>query len=73
MKDIHQNPIKYLTYQVLKKRKLDNKQTHVPPPNKIGLLVPHQSPPPQRRHETVHCITEYGDQCKANGLVVMLV
>jgi hypothetical protein len=32
MKDIHQNAIKYLTYLVLNKRKLDNKQTPVPPP-----------------------------------------
>jgi hypothetical protein len=32
MKDIHQNTIKYLTYLVLNKRKLDNKQKHVPPP-----------------------------------------
>ena len=30
MKDIHQNAIKYLTYLVLNKRKLDNKQTRVP-------------------------------------------
>ena len=32
MKDIHQNAIKYLTYLVLNKRKLDNKQAPVPPP-----------------------------------------
>ena len=32
MKDMHQNAIKYLTYLVLNKRKLDNKQTPVPPP-----------------------------------------
>jgi hypothetical protein len=32
MKNIHQNAIKYLTYLVLDKRKLDNKQSHVPPP-----------------------------------------
>jgi hypothetical protein len=32
MKDIHQNAIKYLTYLVLKKRKLDIKQKIVPPP-----------------------------------------
>jgi hypothetical protein len=32
MKDIHQNAIKYLTYLILNKRKLDNKQTPVPPP-----------------------------------------
>jgi hypothetical protein len=32
MKDIHQNAIKYLTYLVLNKRKLDNKQKPVPPP-----------------------------------------
>jgi hypothetical protein len=31
MKDIHQNAIKYLTYLILNKRKLDNKQTPVPP------------------------------------------
>ena len=29
---IYQNAIKYLTYLVLNKRKLDNKQTPVPPP-----------------------------------------
>ena len=32
MKDIHHNAIKYLTYLVLNKRKLDNKQAPVPPP-----------------------------------------
>jgi hypothetical protein len=32
MKHIHQNAIKYLTYLVLNKRKLDKKQTLVPPP-----------------------------------------
>jgi hypothetical protein len=32
MKNIHQNAIKYLTYLVLNKRKLDNKQTPIPPP-----------------------------------------
>jgi hypothetical protein len=32
MNDIHQNAIKYLTYLILNKRKLDNKQTPVPPP-----------------------------------------
>jgi hypothetical protein len=32
MKKIHENAIKYLTYLVLNKRKLDNKQTPVPPP-----------------------------------------
>jgi hypothetical protein len=32
MKNIHQNAIKYLTYLVLNKRKLDNKQNTVAPP-----------------------------------------
>jgi hypothetical protein len=32
MKNIHQNAIKYLTYLVLNKRKLDNKQTTIAPP-----------------------------------------
>ena len=32
LNNIHQNAIKYLTYLVLNKRKLDNKQTPVPPP-----------------------------------------
>ena len=32
MRNIHQNAIKYLTYSVLNKRKLDNKQTPIPPP-----------------------------------------
>jgi hypothetical protein len=32
MKDIHQNAIKYLTYLILNKRKLDNNQPPVPPP-----------------------------------------
>jgi hypothetical protein len=45
MKDIHHDAIKYLTYLVLNKRKLDNKQTPGPRPNKLGLLVPHQNPP----------------------------
>jgi hypothetical protein len=31
-KDIHQNAIKYLTYLVLKKRKLENKQATIAPP-----------------------------------------
>ena len=31
MKDLHQNAITYLTYLILNKRKLDNKQAHVPP------------------------------------------
>ena len=31
-KKIHQNAIKYLTYLVLNKRKLDNKQKTVTPP-----------------------------------------
>jgi hypothetical protein len=33
MKNIHQNAIKYLTYLVLNKRKLENKQTPIAPPN----------------------------------------
>ena len=49
MKNIHQNTIKYLTYLVLNKRKLDNKQTHVPH-HKVGtpppFFAPQQSPPP---------------------------
>jgi hypothetical protein len=32
MKNIHQNDIKYLTYLVLNKRELDNKQASVSPP-----------------------------------------
>ena len=32
MKNIHQNSIKYLTYLVLNKRELENKQTIVQPP-----------------------------------------
>ena len=32
MKSIHQNAINYLTYLVLNKRKLDNKQTTIAPP-----------------------------------------
>ena len=32
MKNIHQNAIKNLTYMVLNKRKLDNKQNPIPPP-----------------------------------------
>ena len=32
MKNIHQNAIKYLTYLVLNKRKLENKQTTISPP-----------------------------------------
>ena len=32
MKSLHHNAIKYLTYLVLNKRKLDNKQTPIPPP-----------------------------------------
>jgi hypothetical protein len=32
MKKIHENAIKYLTYLVLNKRKLDNKHNPVPPP-----------------------------------------
>ena len=40
MKEIHQNAIKYLTYLVLNKRKLDNKQTHVPPRIASASLEP---------------------------------
>ena len=32
MKNIHQNAINYLTYLVLNKRKLDNKQDTIAPP-----------------------------------------
>ena len=32
MKDIHQNAIKYLTFFVLNKRRLENKQTTISPP-----------------------------------------
>ena len=32
MKNIHQNAIKYLTYLVLNKRKLENKQATTSPP-----------------------------------------
>jgi hypothetical protein len=32
MKSLHNRDIKYLTYLILNKRKLDNKQTPVPPP-----------------------------------------
>jgi hypothetical protein len=48
MKNIHQIAIKYLTYLVLNKRKLDNKQTPVPHPNKTDQLIQHQNPPPKR-------------------------
>ena len=36
-KNIHQNTFRHLTYLVLNKRKLDNKQTRVPPPYQIGI------------------------------------
>jgi hypothetical protein len=32
MKNIHQNVIKYLTYLILNKRKLENKQVTISPP-----------------------------------------
>ena len=32
IKNLMKNAIKYLTYLILNKRKLDNKQAHVPPP-----------------------------------------
>jgi hypothetical protein len=41
MKDIHQNAIKYLTYLILNKIKLDNKQAPVPHHNNNGLLGYH--------------------------------
>ena len=47
MKNIHQNAIKYLTYLVLNKRKIDNKQTPVPPPQGGDNLAQHPSPPPK--------------------------
>jgi hypothetical protein len=51
-KNIQQNAIKYLTYLVLNKRKLDNKQTPIPHLHRIGkLLTPHPSPPPK---EAIH-------------------
>ena len=36
MKNIYQNVIKYLTYLVLNKRKLDNEQAPYPHPNEKG-------------------------------------
>ena len=63
--------IKYLTYMVLNKRKLENKQTPIPFPqkkNKLGRYVLHLSPPP-KRHNTFRCITEYRDQHQANELI----
>ena len=41
MKNIHKNAIKYLTYLVLNKKKLDNKQKTVTPPSKrrMNLLT----------------------------------
>ena len=48
MKNIHLNAIKYLTYLVLNKRKLENKQNHVPLPHKTVLSFVHPwSPPPK--------------------------
>src|SRR6202022_2347384 len=48
MKNIHHNAIKYLTYLVLNKRKLDNKQNPIPPPQKKNiLLLPLEPTPPQ--------------------------
>ena len=32
MKNIHQNGIEYLTYLILNKRKLEYKQSPIPPP-----------------------------------------
>ena len=50
MKNIHQNAIKYLTYIVLNKRKLDNKQPplHLPNSGYYRLNGNRKSPPPQR-------------------------
>ena len=49
MKNIHQNAIKYLTYLVLNKRKLDNKQVPTSPPPSLNLeqLLHYHSPPPK--------------------------
>ena len=47
MKNIHQNVIKYLTYLILNKRKLDNKQTPVAPPKGRGNLAQHRIPLPK--------------------------
>ena len=41
MKNIHQNTIKYLTYLVLNKIKLDNKQNPILPPQWIWKLLTH--------------------------------
>ena len=68
MKDLHQNAIKYLTYLILNKRKLDNKQAHVPPTLMIKDNYYTTRTHLSKEAKTLCCITERGDQHKANGL-----
>ena len=62
MKNIPQNVIKYLTYLILNKRKLKNKQTHVPLLKGMKQSLTQQMSPPRKWHNTYSCITEDRDQ-----------
>ena len=57
MNSIHHNAIKYLTYLALNKRKIDNKQAPVPPPQQTWITsTTPLEPTSQRRHNTLCCI-----------------
>ena len=53
MKSLHYSAIKYLTYLILNKRKLNNKQTPVPPKWKRVNTIPPKSPPPNKGKNTL--------------------
>jgi hypothetical protein len=64
----------YLIYLVLNKRKLDNKQTPIPPaPNELGITTMLPEPTSQWRHNTLCRIMVKYDQQIANGLTFIPV
>ena len=53
MKNIHQNAIKYLTYNVLNKNKLENEQATSQPPLKGEIIGTPLEPTSQSRHNSL--------------------
>ena len=71
MKNIHHNTIKYLTYLVLNKRKLDNEQSPVLPyPITFNIFYDSRAHLLIKRHNTLYCFMDNHDQHKANGLTI---
>jgi hypothetical protein len=69
MKNIHENAIKYLTYMIMNKKKLDNKQTPVSPTIRWRQSSTSLEPTSQRRHNILYCIMGSRDQHRVNGLI----